>query len=448
MSYELVRKQLLESVRKRIQADDNRINWSREQILEFREVQLQKLLRHVLHHSPYYRERLKKMKKLSDVKPTTKQDVMDNWDDIICIPGLTKISAEDYLSQLRHNKVTNPFFKDYYYITATGGSSGLRGLFVWDLDYFSVVGCAAFRYQYHDEQINPIKGQKKIAALTAPSLIHASTPLFTITLDDESQVLHVPVDINMNDIGKQLNNFQPTHLIGYSSVITELAYQALAGNVKISPQRISTNSEPLEADSREIVRKAWGIEINNMWGSVEMGMAGIESDKHCGLFVSDDLLIIEPVDENFKPVKNSANAKKLLITNLFNFTFPLIRYVVDDAVDIEQTDQSGYRIAKDIEGRSDTWFTYGELKVHPIVFRNILGQEPAVTEYQVEQTQEGAIVRLILNNKLDQQKLTQELVAALIEAGLSSPVIQIETPTELPRIEETGKLKRFIPLQG
>lgn len=364
MTYELVRNKLLAKVRDRIHTDENRINWTRQQIQEFQQAQFQKLLRHVLHHSSYYRERCKKIKRLSDIKPSTKKEIMDNWDDIICIPSLTKSVAEDFLSNYRNQEITNPFYKNYYYITATGGSSGLRGLFVWDLDYFSVVGYAAFRYQYHDEQLKPIKGQKKIAVLTAPTLIHASTPLFTITLDDESKVFHFSVDLDINHLCEELNKLQPTHLIGYSSIIAELAHCALSGNLKISPQRVSTNAEPLEAETRNAVQKAWGIEINNMWGSVEMGMAGIESDKHCGLFVSDDLLIIEPVDDDLQVVENPADAKKLLVTNLFNLTFPLIRYVVDDVVDIEETNISGYRIVKNIEGYSDSWFMYNsDLKI-------------------------------------------------------------------------------------
>jgi len=349
MSYELVRKQLLAKVRERIQKDQARLDWTRQEIEIFQQQQYKKLLNHALHNSTYYRDRCKNAKKLSDIKPSTKNEMMEKWDDIICIPGLKKEFAENHLTQLRNNEIDNPFYKDYYYITATGGSSGLRGLFVWDLDFFSVAGYAAYRYQFRDEQKNPIKGKKKIAVLTAPTLVHASTPLFSITLDDESQAVHISVEKNIDIICKELNKLEPTHLIGYSSVITELAEHAVSGSLKISPQRVSTNSEPLEINSRSLVREAWGIEINNMWGSVEMGIAGVEDDRHSGLFISDDLIIIESVDNDLQPVKNPADAQKLLITNLFNFTFPLIRYVVDDAVNIQPSDHSGFRIAKDID---------------------------------------------------------------------------------------------------
>lgn len=447
MTYDEIRSLLLSKVRDKIQANTERLNWTANQIQSFQQNQLKILLDYAKEKSSYYRKKLHSMTDFENIPPLTKEDAMNHWDDICCVPGLTKNMAENHLRQYRENEISNPFFHNKYYITATGGSSGLRGLFIWDLDYFATVGYAAFRYQYQDELAKPIKGQKKVAAVTAPTLIHASTPLFTITLDDSTMVKHYSCELNIINLCQELNQFQPTHLIGYSSIINELAYRALGGNLTISPQRISTNSEPLEEETRALVRKVWGIEINNMWGSVEMGMAGIESDKHYGLFISDDLLILESVDDNLKPVSNPANAKKLLVTNLFNLAFPLIRYVVDDTVDIEKTSLSGFRIAKDIEGRADTWFMYtNHIKVHPIVFRSVLGQDPGITDYQVSQTANGAIVRLVLNNEINISNLKIQLENALAQQGLVNPIVQIEILPFLDRHPETGKLKRFFPL--
>lgn len=446
IDYMMIRRVLLDKMREKIKSHANRIHWTQTEIHAFQDAHLKKLLNHVLLYSSYYQKRCSNSKGLTRIIPSTKKDIMDNWDNIVCVPELTRAIAEDHLRQYRNGQITNPFFRDNYYITATGGSSGLRGLFVWDLEYFATVGYAAFRYQYLDDQKKLFNRPKKIAVLTAPTLIHASTPLFTMTLNDNDEAIHFPADLNMNELCKKLNQAQPTDLIGYSSIIIELAYHALGGSLSITPQRVSTNSEPLHSESREVVRKAWGVEINNMWGSVEMGMAGVENDEHCGLYLSDDLLIIELVDNFLQPVKRSSDVKKLLITNLFNYAFPLIRYVVDDSVYINKSLNSGYRIAKDIEGRSDDWFVYQEgIKIHPMVFRAILGQQQSIVEYQVEQTVCGAILRLILDQDINCNTLAKEISSALKNAGLTSPNIEIEILSSLPRHKETGKLKRFIP---
>ena len=454
-SYEEVREKLLQKIKQHIREFLDRTTWSREKITEFQEQNLKKLLQYVVIQSPFYRERCQYINfdelllpQLQKIKPSTKKDIMENWNRVVCSTRLSLQIAEDYLNQQREGKEENPFFDDYYYITATGGSSGLRGLFVWDLDYFADVACTAFRYQYDIERRRITEHGNVIAVLTAPSLIHASTPLFSVVIKPTSKAYHISADKNILDICQELNALQPTHLIGYSSLIIELAHQSLAGRLHIEPIRVDTNSEPLGQEGREKIREAWGVEVNNMWGSVEMGMLGVESDKHCGLILSEDMLIFEPVDDELRPVKKMKDTRKLIMTNLFNFTLPLIRYVVDDTVLIQDCVHTHYRVVEDIVGRSDDWFLYAnDIPIHPIVFRGILGQEKNIIEYQVEQTEQGAIIRLVIDGNINVHLLKTNLLNALTHAGLMSPDIVIEELKALPRVKETGKLKRFIPLR-
>lgn len=48
--------------------------------------------------------------------------------------------------------------------------------------------------------------------------------------------------------------------------------------------------------------------------------------------INDDWVIIEAVDKQGKPVPCGVQADKLLLTNLFNFTQPFIRYEVTDRI--------------------------------------------------------------------------------------------------------------------
>ena len=58
---------------------------------------------------------------------------------------------------------------------------------------------------------------------------------------------------------------------------------------------------------------------------------------------------------------------------------------------IKDDPKYAYRIVENISGRSDDWFVYeDDIRIHPIVFRHILGQEPAISEYQVEQTKSNS----------------------------------------------------------
>ncbi|MDF1678794.1 MAG: hypothetical protein P1U32_08895 [Legionellaceae bacterium] len=454
MDYRTIHQNLSKRVRDIMPSHIARLSWSREKIDAFQLKQLRLLLQHVSMHSAYYQNMLRSYDidqiTLADLKQLpvlTKTEVLKHWDNIICVPDINKAQAEAHLQSLRDNPKANPFFKDKYYVTATGGSSGLRGLYVWDLDYFSNIAAVDFRHQIRDEMQAPGFIPRTTVVLTAPSAIHASTPLCTTELYIHDKTYHFGADLPIQTICEALNDLKPTHLIGYASVITRLAREALNGKLFIKPKRATTNSEPLNDEGRETIQKAWGIQPNNTWGSVEMGIAGVEDDKHAGLLLSEDMIIFEPVDNQLNPVKNPKDARKLIITNLLNKTLPLIRYVVDDVVEILDAPFSDYRITPNIAGRSDDWFVYkNQVEVHPMIFWDVFEREPLMSEYQVEQTKEGATIRIIAYDGINIPKIQLAIESGLKKSGLTHPKLSFERVKTIARHEETGKLRRFMPL--
>jgi phenylacetate-coenzyme A ligase PaaK-like adenylate-forming protein len=442
MNYKKIHQNISKNVQRIMPSHLARLNWSREHIEEFQLEKLKLLLAHAKKHSPYYRAILKpydiQSMQISDLQtlPTlNKATLLEHWDDIVCIPEITKAKAEAHLQLLRDNLKANPFFQNQYYITASGGSSGLRGLYAWDSDYFANITAVDFRYQIRDEIQNKNFTPRITAVLTAPSPIHASTPLCTTRLAVDDKIIHLPVDASLHDLSQELNQIQPTHLIGYASVISRLAREAQCGALHISPKRVTTNSEPLNHRARESIQKAWNILPNNTWGSVEMGIAGIEDDHHQGLILSEDMIIFEPQD------------KQLVITNLFNQTLPLIRYVVDDIVHIKTSPISAYHITPDIAGRNDDWFVYpNQVEIHPMIFWDVLEREVLMSEYQVEQTKQGANIRIIASEGLQLNHIQKKLEYSLKKSGLDHPVIVIKRVENISRHQETGKLRRFLPL--
>jgi hypothetical protein len=110
-------------------------------------------------------------------------------------------------------------------------------------------------------------------------------------------------------------------------------------------------------------------------------------------------------------------------------------------------DVPGCRI-REIKGRSsDAWFIYpGNVRIHPMCFRGILGQDRQVSEHQVQQTLSGIRVLAIVHGSFSPGPLEKALTAALEEAGLRGAIVTVEPVAELPRHPETNKVKRFVPL--
>ena len=88
----------------------------------------------------------------------------------------------------------------------------------------------------------------------------------------------------------------------------------------------------------------------------------------------------------------------------------------------------------------------GDVHIHPLVFRTPLGQDSAIEQYQVHQTEHGAKIGVIATGPIDAAALKNQLTEGLAKAGLANAEIEIDLVDTLERHKETGKLRRFIPL--
>lgn len=132
-------------------------------------------------------------------------------------------------------------------------------------------------------------------------------------------------------IVQRLNEFQPVMLGGYPSNLELLIEEQKSGRLHISPTIIMTGGEYLSSQLREQLSEAFGCYVQTSYACTEGGTVACECrEKH--LHINDDWLIIEPVDKDNHPVPDGTLADKILLTNLSNYTQPLIRYEVTDRV--------------------------------------------------------------------------------------------------------------------
>ncbi|MCP4178329.1 MAG: hypothetical protein GY756_11225, partial [bacterium] len=351
---------------------------------------------------------------------------------------------EEHKKKIRDGVISNPYYKDHYLFYSTGGSSGLRGLSVWTKDLVKTYGCIAFRNEYRDE-LKSFTGNKRVAVIVSPTLLHCSSELITLVFRENMEILYVPSSTPLEIICKKLNKFQPTHINGFSSVINQLALLQIENYLNIRPFKVTVHSEMLDENGADNFMNAWGIVCNNLWGSVEISGAAVDNENHTGMILAEDYNIFETLDSNFKQTDKLNDITELAVTHFPNRILPLIRYVIDDILDIKK-DLSSYRVINKILGRCDDYFVYNDLKLHPICFRHVLGQTPEIIEYQVFQTEEGANISMICSNKPDFADIEKRLIKTLHEGGLVNPNITLKLVDKMTRHAETAKFRRFVPL--
>jgi len=456
MNYKEIMKGVWADVQEMMPGHLNRLSWTPEQLRQFQTTALRNLLREAKEKTVFYGEALRSvdvetftLDDLPSLPPNDKTIHMDRWDDFIAAPGITYDIVENHLESFRKGVIKEPFYNGEYLFVSTGGSTGKRGVFVWDLEFIRQIICYTYRYLVYDEKLNGYGGPFKLATVEAPTLLHGSRYVFPSKFLSDMEVLSLGSTDPIPEVCEKLNEYQPTHLMAYASSVAELASAQIEGQLDIHPRWVCTNSGPQDEDIRNRSIKAWGVKASNSWGCVEIGQMGIETQFSPSMVICSDGAILEVVDHDNRPVYNVEDAAKVLATNLTNPSMPMIRYEVDDIIEVGEPipEYPAYRTVTRILGKATFWFQYGDVKVHPTSYSDILETEKEVEEFQVVQSEEGAHIKLVCNGEPNIPEIKDTIIKNLKKYGLADPKVDFEVVDSLPHHPETGKIKRFIPLE-
>ncbi len=336
-----------------------------------------------------------------------------------------------------------------YVALASGGSSGERGVFVFDRP--AVVQYLHLLTRGLVARITaaggPPRGGLPIAFVGAGSPVHATgfAPHVTAGGVLPFRIHSVPVTLPLAEIVRRLEELQMPVLYGYASVLARLAGERQAGRLRISPTAVTSTSETCTPELRAMISAGFGVPLVDTFGSTE-GLVGASPPDDEVLVFAEDECIVELVDAEYRPVAPGTPSARVLITNLFNRLQPLIRYeLADRFVAQPPATEHGYLRAR-VQGRADEIFSYPGATVHPLVVRSVLVQSPDVLEYQVRQTPRGIELLVVAEAGLDLGTLRARLTRALAGAGLPHPEVSVRTTQCLDRDPQTGKLARFVPL--
>jgi phenylacetate-CoA ligase len=450
-AYKRLRAAHLSAVRASLEDHLARLDWPPQRIEHYRTERLRSLLAFARERSPFHAARMTDIdpstatvEDLAQLPPMVKPDAQEDWDAIVTTPDIRRAGAEQVLAEEGWFSYTAAGFQ----VFSSGGSSGVRGVYVWDWEQFITLACLAWRWQLRSERASgEDRRPARLAVLEAGEPPHASTPLFDVATGPLMETFVVPAAAPFDQLLRAIAELRPTHLVGYASVIGRLARASIAGDLEIRPVRVSTNSEPLSEEDREAIDAAWDATVHNLWGSTEIGVQAVGCGYDEGLHICEDEVILERVDSAGQPVGPDEPAARTLATGLAGRAFPFIRYDLGDQVTLlpgRCACGSPMPRVADIAGRRDDDFRYGVLMVPASAFRYVLGTDPLISEYQVHQTEAGAEVLVV--GSPDVSAVAAALLSSLRRYGLSNPKISISVVDQIARHASTGKLKRFVAL--
>ncbi len=431
---------------------------SADKINSIQQKKFKKLLKYVLENSSFYKRfygeygiTIDKINDVSieDLPVIDKKTVMDNFDELVCDPVLKRKDMEEFiLNPLNSRKK----YKKLYKVIHTSGSSGTTGIFVYGPGEWNTIralgGIRVSKVEFG------LFHKLRLAFIGA---VNGNFAGISLAQDiPELFMRFLPININspLEDILKSINKYKPEVLAGYPSGIYMLAQEQLNGKINIKPLKIICSAEVLTGLMRSTIIEAFGVDPIDFYAACEsIGMA-CECEKHHGLHVFNDLYCIEVVDKNLKPVPKGQPGN-ILLTNLFNYTQPLIRYKMDDIAVMDDKPAEcrwPFPIIKSISGRQEEylWFekTDGSTEfIHPTAIIDFF--VPGLNKLKIIQTgTEKFVMKVVI--KGDREKIISDIYTKmkeiLMEKALDKDVsFAIEVVSEIENDKLTGKYRLIVP---
>jgi phenylacetate-CoA ligase len=208
---------------------------------------------------------------------------------------------------------------------------------------------------------------------------------------------------------------------------------------------------------RDRVHEAWGIDPGEYYSSTEAPVIASSMPEHPrALEVFEDQYLIEVVDEDDRPVPSGTAGAKVLVTNLRNWTLPLIRYELADRVTVApEPNPAGrpYRHLAAIDGRTADTLRFpgrdgGEVAVLPLRLGAPFARLPAVRQFQIVHDAGGLEVRVALDAAAPAdtpERVRGAVLSVLDAAGAVAPPLRVTPVAELEREPGAGaKLKLIV----
>lgn len=359
------------------------------------------------------------------------------------LPILTKVIIQQHHDELKNIE----FSKFHPRVQRTGGTTGEPTLFFHDqkkLDYTRAALMRSFYWADYPLRKKCLKtgaGQHEVT-INKGKKGALKNFLFNRCFVDGSNL----TDSQMDRIINKLLSGKFKVLWGYSSLINEIAQEAIQRNLSINLDSIITSSEMLFPAQRQAIEQAFNAPVYDNYSSREFAIAA-ECNQHNGLHVNDELLFVEILnDQNNRVTANEVG--RVIITDLFNLSFPFIRYEIGDLAEwgneIKCSCGVGSKKFARIVGRKSEIIRLGlDVRIPPTFFPDYFKIYDHISDFMIEIMDNDSIcVDVVvknhpIDNKAENSKIKNDLCRHF--PGIS---FQIRETEEIARTQ--GGKRQFI----
>lgn len=368
------------------------LNWTSKQLKQHQWHELQKLLIHAFDNTTFYPEIWAKVgiRSIDDIQ---------SMSDFEKLPLVSKDDIAKHYQGLVAKNYANNIKK------ATGGSTGQP--FRFELNTDSNTRREAIMWRGYG-WLGAGLGEKTLylwgADIGQPTKLKAlKNNLYHAFYNRKMLNSFAMNTSNMPSYVEEINNYRPTALVSYVNPLYELARFIIAEKLSVfTPKTILTGAEPLHDFQRETIEQAFNCQVYDTFGCREFMLMSAECQEHKNLHINTDHLVVETVNDAGQSITGASG--DLVITDLYNYGMPLIRYVNGDRATLINEPcgcDNPLPIMSSIDGRKlDIIKTASGKAIPGELFPHLFKEFKGIDKFQVKQSEISSLQILLITNKL------------------------------------------------
>lgn len=406
--------------------DLKKSQWLTNPMLQrIQEKKLRSVIKHAYNHVPYYHHLLKSL----SLNPNDIQKV----DDLCKIPILTKSEIQNNFEKITANNLD----RDRCSSNRTSGSTGMPLTILYDNYAHTSIGSRHLRSYFECG----LKFSDRIDHFSDPRHFNRNKSWFNHLgfLRKKNFAVFDSIDDHIT----KLIEHPPDAIEGYPSILFLIAKKVQDRKIReINPRLIFTTAELLIEGIRKKINSVFDTELFDRYGSVEFGTFAWECQRHNGYHLDIEDVVVEFL-KNGEPVSPGERGE-IVVTSLFSYAMPLIRYSIGDVGTLSNEQCScgrGLPLMKIIDGRADDFLVLPSGKI--ISPRNIgtLEYIDGISGWRIIQEKKDKIIVQIVKGENFSQKTIEQVKEKVLTGCLGENVeIVVKLVEEIPK-NESGKIR-------
>ena len=242
---------------------------------------------------------------------------------------------------------------------------------------------------------------------------------------------------------KKIRRYQPRLLFGYPSslyVFAQFIQEKRLGDIRF--EAIYSSGEILYPQQRHLIEETFGCKVFDRYSTLEAGGIACECDQHTGLHISIENCYVEILRDGV-PVEDGQPGE-MVVTNLNNYGFPLIRYRLADIVT-----KSSRRhcpcgrqspMLESVQGRAVDMFRTADGRTVWGDFDSTIFEVEGIQQFQiVQKSPELLIIRIVKDDTF--QDIQLETIQRIAKKTMGNQLtVQFEFLDHIPTLE-SGKYR-------